>query len=91
MKVIEPGKVYEVTTAKGETNTLTFCHTKDGVFVDGITSEELLKVLINRHEGFMYKVETTENINVFTHLKQAFVWLGTRNINKLNRKKNKVR
>lgn len=86
MEVVAPGTRYKVRTANGQDVELVFCHTSEGGFIDGITSEELLKVLVHRHRGFAMKVETTENINVWTHLQQAQTWLSQRTIVKFRRK-----
>lgn len=87
MNVIEPGHSYRVFTVKGEPVDLVFCHNKDGEFQDGLTSEEIIKVLVDRHKGFIEKADTTENLNVYTFLKQAQTWMSARRIKKYQRKR----
>ena len=89
MNVVEPGKIYTVFTAEGKPVEIVFCHNRDGAFQDGITSEELIKVLVDRHRGFMEIADSTENLNVFTHLKQAQTWMAQRTLKKWQRNKNK--
>jgi molybdopterin-guanine dinucleotide biosynthesis protein len=90
MNIIEQGKKYQVFTTEGKSLELVFCHMNgDKVFVDGISSEELLKVLIDRHAGHARSVQTSENINIETHLRQALVWINVRSQNKLQRKRRK--
>jgi hypothetical protein len=86
MEIVEAGTRYRIKSANGEDVDIIFCHSKDGAFVDGITSEELLKVLLNRHRFFALKVESVENINVWTHLDQAAHWLARRTSVKFKRK-----
>lgn len=87
MVVEVPGKIYTLATAKGNTQPLVFCHHNEAKeFIDGITSEELIQALIDRHHGFMQAIDTEENINIYTHLKQVSFWLSQRGKKKLIRK-----
>ena len=90
MKIVKSAKQYEIATVKGEPITVTFFHKEEGAVIDGITSEMLLEVLIHRHREFLNSVETQENINIFTHLSQAKVWMNARNLEKQRRNKQKA-
>lgn len=90
MRVIIPGEKYAISTAQGvEVLDLIFCKSENGEFVDGLTNEEILHVLIHRMECMVKDKPSQENMNILTHLNQAKGWLTIRNNNKLkNRKQN---
>jgi hypothetical protein len=88
MRVIEPGKRYEVHTAQGvPVFDVIFCGMDANGFVDGITNEELVEVLIQRMEYLVTRKPSTENMNTLLHLKQAMSWMHVRNDNKLKKRK----
>jgi len=85
MRVIKPGERYELYTAEGvPVIELIFCKTENGKFVDGLTNEEILEVLINRMSHLVKIKPTTENMNTLLHLNQVKNWMNVRNFKKLN-------
>jgi hypothetical protein len=82
INVIEPGKKFQITDSAGNQLDIVFCHKdKDGAFVHGITTEDLMDVLVSRARHFTIDKgrDTQENLNELTHLKQAQQWGRQRN------------
>lgn len=89
MKVIEEGQRYEAHTANGvPVFDIIFCKLENGEFVDGITNEELVEILIDRMVFLVKKKPSQENINTLTHLRQVKQWMNVRNFKKLNNNRN---
>jgi hypothetical protein len=89
VQCVDAGKVYTVRTVGGQLINVVFYHKDEfsGEMVDGITSEELVEVLLHRHRGFMEKVHTTENLNTYTMIMQVREALKQRRRNKVKRDK----
>lgn len=88
MRVIEDGQRYEAQTANGVgVFDVIFCKSENGEFVDGLTNEELVEILIHRMEFLVKKKPSQENINTLTHLRQSKSWMHVRNFNKLQTRK----
>lgn len=89
MKVIIPGERYGISTAQGvEVLELIFCKSENGEFIDGLTNEEILQVLIHRMECMVKDKPSQENMNILTHLNQSKGWMNVRNLKKLQNRKN---
>ena len=87
MEVIKPGVHYTVTTTDGKQINLVFCHRDENkTFIDGVTSEDILGVLLDRYRHFSGTVDSPENINTFLHLRQALHFLQLRKKKKMERK-----
>lgn len=87
MDTIKEGVHYALTTTDGKKVQIIFCHRDDSSqFIDGITSEDLIKVLVDRYRVFSNKVDTPENINTFLHMRQALHFAQLRKKKKLERK-----
>lgn len=90
MEVLEAGKRYVVKDSEGKEIIISFFH-KDtsGKPVHGIMSEDLMEVLIHRQSYFVVDLNraSMNNINILTHLKQAFGFMKTRNFAKLLKRK----
>jgi hypothetical protein len=89
---VDEGKVYTIRTHGGKLINLVFCHnaidpvTQVKEFQDGITSEDLIEILVRRHKGFCNLSETTENLNIYTLLKQVQIQMDVRRREKYKRK-----
>lgn len=67
---------------------IVFCHKDvEGKFQNGVTSEDLLDMLISRHSMLADKDPSHENINTLLHLRQARDWMRTRNQLKMQKRK----
>jgi hypothetical protein len=88
MRVVIPGERYAISTAQNvEVLELIFCKSENGKFIDGLTNEEVLEVLIHRMECMVKEKPSQENMNTLTHLNQAKGWLNIRNLNKLKKQR----
>jgi hypothetical protein len=89
MTIVEPGIRYKVTDTEGTEIDLIFCHKKDGEFVNGITTEMLLEVLVDRQTFFTRekKRDTKENLSLLINLKQALQWARQLNFLKVKTRK----
>lgn len=85
---IKEGVEYQLKTVNDNNIHLPFFHKDGDVFIDGITLEELVKVLIDRQRVFLRKSDSTENLNILSHLQQVLYWANQRNFKKV-RTKNK--
>lgn len=66
-----------------------FCHKNSmGQFVNGMTSEEMMQMMIDRQQHLVEKDTCTENIQTLLYLKQAADCMNQRNLNKMKKKKN---
>lgn len=64
-----------------------FCHKNDdGKFVDGLTNEEMVDVMIARFQHLVEKFNSTENINCLHLARKMKVELQERNKLKIKRK-----
>jgi carboxypeptidase C (cathepsin A) len=84
--VVEPGKRFQIKDSAGASVDLTFFHkSKEGNYIDGITSEDLLEVLVSRVRHFTVDQgkDSEENLKSLIHLKQALQWMRQRNYKKL--------
>lgn len=64
-----------------------FCHKDDGGhFIHGVTSEEILKMMIARYVALVEKDSSTENVRALLHLRQAYQAISDRNFSKVKRK-----
>lgn len=90
MIINEEGYNYSVETAQGhQAFNIAFCRNKEGVFVDGITNEELVNVLVDRLRYMVKQKPTQENMNALTHAEQTKQWIHVRSYNKqLHKRKN---
>lgn len=92
MEVIQEGKEYQLQTVQKKWVRVLFYHKQNDQFVDGLTTEELLEMLINRQAGFSKTTShDDDNLNALTHLKQALMFLKNRTNRKLNFKKSKYK
>ena len=88
MIIHEDGYHYSVETANGhQAFDIVFCRNKDGVFVDGVTNEELIDILVSRLHHMVTQKPTTENMNALTHAQQTKQWIHARSYNKKLKKK----
>jgi len=89
MKIITPGHRYELSNFENpiDNQTLQFIekrpspHTSDAPMEtvhEGTTSEEVLRVLIDRMNHLQDKFPCRENAVVITHLETALLWLDKR-------------
>lgn len=64
-----------------------FCH-KDtaGRFIHGVTSEEILKMMVDRYKYLVEKDGSTENIRALLHLQQAYQAITDRNYSRIKKK-----
>jgi hypothetical protein len=90
MIVNEDGYSYTVETAEGhKAFDIVFCRNKDGRFVDGVTNEELVNILVARMHHMVKQKPTQENMNALTHAQQTKQWIHTRSYNKqVHKRKN---
>ena len=87
MIVKTPGYKYGIQTANGvEVLDIIFCKKEGEEFLDGITNEELLNILIHRAEYFVRLKPSQENMNVLTHLNQVQKWMSVRNFKKIQKR-----
>lgn len=64
-----------------------FCHKNEiGQFVHGVTSEEVLKMMVERYKYLVDKDGSTENIRALLHLQQAYQAITDRNYNRIKKK-----
>lgn len=92
MQVLVPGIEYLLDTSDKDPNAkphhLKFCHKdSEGKFVHGLTTEEILKMLIHRYGKLVEKDASTDNIQTLLHLKRAHEAATNRNYNKLKRQR----
>lgn len=90
MEIVSQAKEYQLQTVKKKWVRIVFYHKDNaGEFVDGLTTEEILGMLIDRQANFVKSTTNDdENLNALTHLKQAMMFLKTRSDKKLEFKKN---
>ena len=90
MKCLDDGHVYELDFVLGEMEkscTLYFYKMlPDGRKVDGVTNEEVLRVLIHRLQVLQRKLGCKENSNALINLGSALMWLNERTKNREARK-----
>lgn len=88
----EPGYHYVLETAEKEKAVdIYFCKNVDGKFIDGITNEEIVDLLIARLTFMVKRRPSQENMNALTHAQQTKQWIHVRAYSKnLNKKKNKI-
>jgi hypothetical protein len=58
---------------------------EDGTKINGVTNEEVLKVLIHRLEALNKKMSCFENIQALTSLEGALSWFNARTENRIRR------
>lgn len=87
MEIVTQGKEYQLKTVDGKWLRVVFYHKDKDDKCDGVTSEEVLEMLINRHSHMAITSPSEENINTVTHLKQALMFIKARHLNKLRKKK----
>lgn len=88
MQVIAPGHEYHLVNQSGNkiAGTLQFIHKKDGKLLkDGTTSEEVLKVLIDRIEHLDTVVKSKHNKTTVEHLKKALAAMEARSVDRIKR------
>lgn len=91
MIVHKKGVHYSLVTTDNKEVELIFCHKdKDKKFINGITDEELVRVLVDRYEHHLYRDESHTNINVMTLLKQILGFMFKRIRNKDSTEKSSV-
>ncbi len=90
MIVIKEGVEYQLKTVNESFIHLPFFHKDKGEFVDGITLEEVLKVLIDRQRVFLKKSDTSENLNILSHLQQVLYWANQRNFKKIKSRNKEI-
>lgn len=91
MIVKEEGYVYDLQTAEGHPAvTIAFCRKDEGRFVDGITNEELIELLVSRLTYLVKQKPTEFNMNALTHAQQAKQWIHTRSYQKNLKKKRNI-
>lgn len=87
MRVLQVGVEYTLDTSdKPDPKEfhVKFCHKSgDGSFVNGITSEEVMKMMINRYQHLVHKDPSTENIQALLFLKRAYEAINSRNFTKI--------
>ena len=85
MEIIVEGSEYKLNNLKDRTisQDIKFV-TKD---LDGTSSEEVLRVLINRHKNLNHKVKQEENSTIIEKLKECLTLLNER----VNKKKEKFK
>jgi hypothetical protein len=92
MQVLIPGVEYLLDTSdKPDPKNFhfTFCHKNgEGKFVNGNTSEEVMKMMINRYQFLVQKDSSTENIQTLLFLKRAYESMSSRNFNKIKNRQN---
>ena len=74
MKVVDPGRVYELTAGNG----LIFLHNENGVVREGTTIEEVLEVLIDRVTEAYQMLPCHESIRALYLLREALAEFRTR-------------
>lgn len=92
MQVVSRGKEYLLTGSDREQSNdpvrIIFCHKTDqGVFINGMTSEEIMQMLIDRQQHFLDKDASSENIQTLLYLKKALDCMTNRNKGKMNSKR----
>jgi hypothetical protein len=91
MEIVQKAKEYQLQTIDKKWVRIIFYH-KDssGNFVDGLTTEEVLGMLIDRQANFVKStINDDDNMNALTHMKQALMFLNHRSDRKLEFKKTK--
>jgi len=87
MQILRPGIEYLLDTSHKPTPEgfhVTFCHKDvEGRFVNGITSEEVMKMMVNRYQHLVNKDPSTENIQALLFMKRAYEAITSRNYNKI--------
>ena len=93
MQILQRGKEY-LLSGSDRTGTekpvhILFCH-KDGEgrFINGMTSEEMLSMLIERQQFMLDRDPSAENIQTLLYLKKALDCMTQRNTVKMQKKKN---
>lgn len=67
---------------------LKFCHKNaEGAFVNGMTSEEVMEMMIDRQQFLIEKDSSAENIQALLNLRKALDCMKARNSNKMHKKK----
>lgn len=89
MIAVKDGVEYQLKTVNENHLRVVFFHKDNENFVDGVTMEEVVKMLIDRQRTFLKKSDTTENLNILSHLQQVLYWANQRNYRKV-RSKNKT-
>lgn len=88
MIIKEPGQVYTLQTAEGmDVIDIHFCRKVNGTFVDGITNEEMINILVDRLSNLVKNLQIPENVNALRHVQQAKHYINIRNLNKIKRQK----
>jgi hypothetical protein len=88
MEVIKEGIKYSIPgELKTLNQTITFVHmNEDKVFQDGTTTEDVIRVLINRLRYQISKKSSKETLIALTKLEESLLWLNKRNKRKLDNK-----
>jgi hypothetical protein len=96
MKIIVPGHRYEVPNMDDNSvnQVIQFIEKKpkdpdDSTLVttiDGTSTEQVLRVLINRIEHLQKMIPCRENALVITKLEEAEMWLNARTFNRMKRR-----
>jgi hypothetical protein len=95
MNVLVPGYSYEVANQKNKAHNQSFQFlqkepAKDGeklnVVEDGITTEDVLEVLIDRQKLLATQLPAPEDAHVIAKLEEALLWLNHRRADRTERK-----
>lgn len=85
MQVIKAGVHYVAAGTNNYTQDILFCHKdENGKFVEGLTNEGLMDVLIHRFNHLVSKNDLPCNMQILVFLKQARMQMNQRNKEKLN-------
>ena len=85
MQIIKPGVHYLAAGTNDFTQEILFCHKdENGKFVEGLTNEGLMDVLIHRFNHLVSKNDLPSNMQILVFLKQARMQMSQRNKEKLN-------
>lgn len=87
MEIVKKGIHYIANGTNGHSLEVVFCHKDEtGKFVNGLTNEEMIDIMINRFVHLVEKASSEENIQCLLLTRQIKAGLQTRNKNKLKRK-----
>ena len=91
MEILKPGIHYVAVGTNGFSSEIIFCHKdQNGKFVDGITNEELVKILHNRLIFLSEKQASKINFDCLEKIRELNVLFNIRHQEKLKNRKNNV-
>lgn len=65
------GQIYSLVTTDNKEIPLQFCHrNSEKKFVDGVTDEELVDVLMDRYDHHLFRDDSEQNMKVITFLRE---------------------